>query len=147
MVRLGAKGLVVLAAIGAWLPCASVRARDTEVPKKIQSWVLERTESGAKADFFVVLGESADLTFAEQLPTKEAKGWFVYQALLDTAERTQSPLRAWLDARGVTYRTFFIVNAILVEGGDRDLVLALAQWDDVARIEGNLHHPQPVARP
>lgn len=123
---------------------ASHAAVPTATERKIQDWVLQRTEAGAEAELLVVLKDRADLALAERLPTKEAKGWFVYEALTDTAERTQRPLRAWLEARGITYQAFFIVNALLVKG-NRDLALELAERDDVDRIEGNpvIHNVLP----
>jgi hypothetical protein len=114
----------------------AVPAAPPDAASKLQWWVMERTEDGAQAEFFVILKDRADLALAERLPTKEQKGWFVYGALAETAELSQRPLRTWLDARGVGYRTFFIANAILVTGG-RDLALELAARADVARIEGN----------
>ena len=97
------------------LTALTAAAADPEAPsRKIQDWVLARTEAGAEAEFLVVLKDRADLALAESLPTKEAKGWFVYDALTETAERSQKPLRAWLEARGIKYQAFFIVNALLV---------------------------------
>jgi hypothetical protein len=39
-----------------------------------------------------------------------------------------------LDSRGISYQSFYIVNAILVKG-DRALVEEMAMRDDVSRIE------------
>ncbi len=146
MARLSATILAWVATLGILSSGWIVLAQEATGADKIRSWVMEHTEGGAKADFFVVLKERADLALAEQLPTKEAKGWFVYQALRDAAETSQWPLRAWLDAKGVSYRAYFIVNAVLVQGGTRELALALAQRDDVDRVEGNpvIHNPLPI---
>jgi subtilisin family serine protease len=64
------------------------------------------------------------------------KGRFVRDALWNTAQATQGPLLADLQARGVEHRAFYIVNAVWVKG-DRALVMDLAARPDVARIEGN----------
>lgn len=67
-----------------------------------------------------------------------------------TAEVTQADLRDWLDAQGVAYRPFWIVNMIEVSltPGQLD---ALAGRGDIARIESNrsfkLKRPQPGPTP
>ena len=94
-------------------------------PAEVSPFVRIATSGGAVADFLVVLEAQADLSAAYALPTKEAKGRYVRDLLWDTAQRTQAPLRAWLDARGVPYRSFYIVNLIHVLAGDHELVEAL----------------------
>ncbi len=113
---------------------------------QVHPWVLEHTENGREAEFFVVLREQADLSPAAALPTKSARGRFVRDALWNTARRSQAPLRKWLDEQGIWYRPYYIVNAILVRG-DRTLVERLAARPDVLRIEGNpkIHNPLPEA--
>jgi len=126
-------------------PSTSLRA----APDKIAPWVLEHTADGAEAEFLVVLAAQAELNGAAQLTTKAAKGRYVYETLWRTAQASQAPLLAWLRARGVPHRAYYIVNLIWVQG-DADLAWALAARPDVARIEGNprIHNvlPQP-ARP
>ena len=115
---------------------------------EIRPWVLEHTAEGRTAEFFVVLRDRADLSPAARLATKAEKGRFVRDALWNTAQRSQAPLRRWLDERGVWYRPYYIVNAILVRGG-RELVEALAARPEVLRIEGNpvIHNPLPDRGP
>ena len=129
--------LAIAAALLAVTTLPLMGASRGEAMAKLHWWVLQHTEDGARAEFFVVMKDQADVSLAEQLPTKLEKGWFVYQALTDQAERAQAPIKALLDARGVKYRVYFIVNAVFVEGGTRELALDLAQRDDVDRIEGN----------
>ncbi|MCP4519062.1 MAG: S8 family serine peptidase, partial [Delftia sp.] len=70
------------------------------------------------------------------MPTKQARGRAVYDALRQVAQRTQAPLRAQLDALGVEYRPFYVINMLAVQG-DARLALALAARPDVARLEAN----------
>lgn len=117
---------------------------------EIRPWVLDHTTAAQSAEFLVVLRERADLTPARGLRSRIARGRFVRDRLLQTARRSQAPLRAWLDRRRISHRDFYIVNAILVRG-DRELVEAIARRPDVARIEGNplihvdLPEPGPLA--
>jgi serine protease AprX len=103
---------------------------------KITPWTLARTADGAVAEFLVVMGEQADLSAADALPTKAAKGRFVYDTLYRHAERSQAGVRTLLDARSAEYRSFYLVNALWVRG-DRALADALAVRPDVARVIGN----------
>src|SRR5215831_10192853 len=102
--------------------------------------------SRQQAEFLVVLADKADLSGAASLPTKAEKGRFVYQTLLEKAQTTQEPILQWLRERNIEYRSFYIVNAILVNG-DRQLATTLAARPDVARVTGNpeIHNnlPQP----
>jgi subtilisin family serine protease len=121
-----------------------------ELPSNLHPWVVEHTENGAKADFFIVLQPRADLAHASALTEKAAKGAYVFSALTQTAGATQASLKSWLDSRGAKYRSFWIVNAVLVQGGDRGLAVEAARRPDVARVEGNpvianaLPHPGTI---
>jgi subtilisin family serine protease len=88
------------------------------------------------ASFLVVLRDAADLSAAAALTTKEEKGRYVFDALTAHAELTQAPLRARLEAAGVPFRSFFLVNMIEVRGR-RDLALELAGRDDVSAVAAN----------
>jgi serine protease AprX len=113
---------------------------------KIAPWVMEHTANGQQAEFLVVLADQADVSLAASLLTKAEKGRYVYQTLLEQAQTTQEPILQWLRDRNIEYRSFYIVNAILVKG-NRQVADALAARTDVARIEGNpiIHNdlPQP----
>ncbi len=91
---------------------------------------------GGEAQVLVLLRDRADLSGADALPTKEAKGRYVYEALRAVAETTQRDLRAALDAQGADYRPFYIVNAIRVRANSA-LVHSLAARSDVDRILPN----------
>ena len=80
--------------------------------------------------------EQADVSRAASLPTKAAKGAFVYETLRQTALHSQAALRAELDQAGLPYRPFYIVNMLELTG-DRDLVVKLAARPDVDRIAAN----------
>ena len=56
-----------------------------------------------------------------------------------TAEVTQAELRAWLDAQGVAYRPFWIVNMIEAQLTAAQID-ALAMRGDIAKIEANRSH-------
>jgi serine protease AprX len=102
--------------------------------------------AGEAASFLVVLREQADLSGAEAFAGKAEKGRFVYEALRAQAEVSQAPLRARLEAAGVAFRSFYLVNMIEVQG-DRALAEALAAREDVSSVAPNLEahlEPRPV---
>ncbi|NOT62712.1 MAG: S8 family serine peptidase, partial [Acidobacteria bacterium] len=104
--------------------------------RKIAPWVIERTASGKPTEFLVILADKADLSGVNELKSKLEKGRLVRNALFAKAQQTQAPLLAWLRARGVEHRSFYIVNAIWVRA-TRAVALSLAARPEVARIEGN----------
>ncbi len=78
----------------------------------------------ANDGFLIILEEQADVStdLAKALgtprttPDWEVRRQFVYKTLVETAERTQAPLRAELDKLGVSYRPYYIINMIRVDG-------------------------------
>jgi serine protease AprX len=118
------------------------RAASVVCPANVAPQVWEAA-AGGEAEFLVVLAEQADLGAATTLSNREARLRSVYDALRETALRTQADLRAELDDRGVEYRPFYIVNMLAVKG-DRALVLRLAARSDVARIVANPHVRQAL---
>jgi serine protease AprX len=136
--------LLALAPRGvAHAPARIARAQDHP---KIALWVIEHTADNQPAEFLVVLAGRADLSGADRLTSKAAKGRFVYETLLAHAQRTQRPIVEWLQQRGVEYRSFYIVNTIWVKA-DRDTALALAARSDVARLDGNPLIHNDIAQP
>jgi uncharacterized repeat protein (TIGR01451 family) len=97
-------------------------------------------------EFLVLLAEQADLSSAARMQSKAEKGAYVYRTLLETAQRSQASLKAYLDWRGVAYRSYYIVNMLWVRG-DLATLQALAMRPDVVRIYDNptvqLQLPQP----
>jgi PKD repeat protein len=108
-----------------------------DVLGKIEPLVLEELHTAGQTDFFVWMAEKADLSPAYNLKTKLEKGEFVFNALRETAERTQKDLRTYLDAQGISYQPFYIANKILVRGGSQTLLMSVAARPDVAQITAN----------
>jgi subtilisin family serine protease len=146
-------GLALAAAALLLAPGAEAQEQEAAAAAaKIHPWVIENTRAGAQAEYFVVMAKQADLSAAATLKSKLSKGEFVYRTLFQTAQASQKAIRAELDARGVEYQSFYLVNAILVKG-DRNLAQTLAARSDVKRIDGNPemrmtlpqpHEPEPL---
>ncbi len=130
---------------------AAAAARAAEVwMGKTDPVLLTETADGASTEFLVVLADQADLSRTERLADKTTRGQYVYQAMTATAATAQAPLRALLDARGATYRAYWVVNMIRVRGG-RELLAELAGRDDVRHVYANTWQraklPTPVSAP
>ncbi len=125
--------MVILGCL-ALLPMLAV----AEPPRQaeVHPLVWETLDSAGEAEVLVVLRAQADLSGAEALPTKAAKGRYVYEALRAVADASQPALLADIEARGGGYQRFYIVNAVKVRA-DRALIQSLAARPDVARIEPN----------
>jgi serine protease AprX len=95
--------------------------------------VWETLQADGEAQVLVVLRAQADLRAADALPTRQARGRYVYDTLWAVAQATQRGLRSALDAQGVDYQAFYIVNAIKLRAADA-LVRSLAARSDVDRI-------------
>lgn len=104
---------------------------------KLAAKLAEVLRRQGQADLLVVLKEQTDLTEASNLSTQVERGRFVYERLVQAAERSQRELRAYLDAQGVKYRAYYLVNMVAISQADARLVRALAERRDVARIELN----------
>jgi subtilisin family serine protease len=103
----------------------------------------------ANDGFLVILEEQADLGPAYAIPDREARLQYVRDALIETAERTQVSLRAELDALGVGYRPYYVINMIRVDG-HRWLTGRLEDQAGVAQVILNpnvrvypFHVPEP----
>ncbi len=138
-------GTILAALIAGMVPSGwSIQAGETN--GKIASQVLAGTANGGSTEALVVLTEQADLSAAATMKTKLEKGYFVVNSLRAVASRTQGPILALLQQRGISYQSFFIVNMIKVTG-DRNLMEELAGRADVARIDANptVHNAVPSA--
>ena len=119
----------------------------------VDARVLEDVANGQVGQFLVVLKAQANARAAvARSPDRALRGQSVFDALRQTADSSQASIRAQLDARGVNYRAYWIVNLLAVEG-DQTVLNAILARSDVAAVESNrafhvaLEQPtSPVAR-
>lgn len=101
----------------------------------------ELAQADGPISFLVILRDQFDIQSAAQSAdarsaTFHARTAFLHSQLTRHAQSTQASLRTWLDAQGVPYRPFYIVNVIEVTG-DAKLVQRLSRRPDVARLVAN----------
>ncbi len=109
---------------------------------KVESEVLEDLAIDGEATFFLLLGEKANLTAAAGFAKRAERTGFVYENLTSTAEKSQAALRALLEARGIPYQSFWIINAIQVTG-DRLLLEELASQPEVEQVMAHRNYKLP----
>ncbi len=102
---------------------------------KVSPQVLSALEQG-ETDFLIVLAAQADLSAAASLPSKQAKGDYVYRTLNELAARTQPPVVAVLQTAQAEYRAYWVANLIWTRG-DAALAQTLARRADVAYLAAN----------
>ncbi|MFN2167986.1 MAG: S8 family serine peptidase, partial [Anaerolineae bacterium] len=119
--------------LSATVPVVGAPVTGTEVAP-IDAYLLEEfTAAPGTADFLVFLRDQADLSAASTLDGRAQRGQYVYDTLRAVADQSQARLRAELDALGVDYHPFYIVNALRITG-DEALARKLAARPEVARV-------------
>lgn len=113
---------------------ATHRAVPKELTEKVEAKVLGDMASKGKATFWVMLKDKADLQPAFSMKNDAARGTFVYEALKNLADRTQTGLRSLLKTAGATYHPFWIVNSIQVVNGKNGLLTELTLRPEVEKI-------------
>ena len=138
---------VLLAALGlAWLPSAPAAAQEIE-PASPQRAAInpllaqDLAAANGPVSFLVVLREQLDgaaVLAAGNLQSAgaDARRAALYAALTAHAERTQAPLRAWLDAAGISYTPHYLINMLEVQG-DAALAEQLRLRPEVDRLARN----------
>jgi hypothetical protein len=105
------------------------------------AWMVAGEPGFHNDGFIILMKEQADLSGAAQIDDPVARRAFVYQALVDTAERSQAPIRARLEAEGLAYRPYYLQNVIRVDG-HRWRARDFADLEGVAGVV-----PNPNVRP
>jgi subtilisin family serine protease len=104
---------------------------------RVDPRVFSDTADGQTTSFLVLLKAQVDSrALAARAPNRQAQGRVVFDALRQTANSTQAPLRVQLDALGAKHRAYWIANVIAVEGNRAALDAMLAR-SDVLAIESD----------
>jgi serine protease AprX len=136
MIDLRRVSSTILVAMLALVALAPTPPPDAPRPGNVGAMVWDATSGGRETTFLVVMRAQADLGAAARISPRAARGRFVVQQLRATARRTQAGLQALLARRGIAFRSFYAINALVVTGG-RALVTQLAARPEVQRIDAN----------
>jgi subtilisin family serine protease len=93
------------------------------------------------------MSQQADLTEAAKIQNAEERRSAIYDAMIKTAEDSQTDLRAQLDAWHLDYTPYYLVNGLEVNAGPI-YTANIQQRSDVARVlESPQLRPLPKAEP
>ncbi len=100
-----------------------------------------------RAEALIVLKDQATPALASLAPgaDHQARRRALVEALRQRAEAQQAGLRAWLDARGIEHRPFWIANLVWARLSADDLA-ALAPRRDIGRVDPNPLIAVPLPR-
>jgi hypothetical protein len=104
---------------------------------KIEPQVLSEIQASGQTDFFVWVSSKTDLSPASQLSSVAARGQFVFSTLVADAGASQAGITALLEKAGVKFESYYIVDRVLVRGGNLSLALELAARPDVQQLTAN----------
>lgn len=129
--------LTLTALIALLLGVAAVSAsQPPDWAAKVDGRLLAEARTTSEVEFLVLFGPHADLSGAADLPTKEARGQFVYDTLRRAAEASQADVWRILVGQGIAYRPYWITNMLWVRG-DSALIRQLAQRPEVVALRPN----------
>ena len=85
-------------------------------------------------DVIVFFRGNADLAPAAGLASREARGRFVYDALVEHAHTSQAGVVKLLEAARIRYQSFHVVSAIKVTAASAELIATLKAQPGVSRV-------------
>ncbi|MFI6328551.1 S8 family serine peptidase [Micromonospora chersina] len=136
--RLTALAATLAAAVGLSmiqpLPASAAEPDPGAAANKIASDLKDRFRTQPASDFWITFDTKADLAPAKKIANWAERGEFVYDALKAAAKSSAASVAAELDAAGVKYTSYPLVNAVLVKGGTQKLALDVASVGQVAEI-------------
>lgn len=136
----------LMLAIGLWLGLGA--SRSSQADGRLDPQVQAAIEEQGQADVLIILGDLPDLKPAYALPSKAARGRWVYDTLRQHARRSQARLARVLKSAGIEYQSFWSVNAIHTHLDAPTLARVLA-LPEVRRIQDNptifTLPPQPLS--
>ncbi len=100
---------------------------------EVEPELLARFNEASESDYLIYFDAKADLSAAYGMDW-EARGWYVMETLKATADAAQANVRAYLDAQGVAYQSFWIDNIIAVEGSTRSTLDGLLAFEEIEII-------------
>lgn len=137
-------------------PIQTVKAQTTsEAPvaqtnpgPEVEPQLLSQIEQDGSAGYLIYFRNKADLSAASGMDW-QARGYFVMNALQQAADKAQANVRAYLDAQGVKYQSFWIDNIISVKDSSLGVFNELQNFPEIAslrahRVEG-LIEPEETA--
>lgn len=100
---------------------------------EVEAAVTAEIQKKGTAGYLVYFRDRPSLKAAELMDWIQ-RGRFVLQQLQSTAQSSQKQVRAYLDSKGVSYRSFWIDNVILIEESDITVFNELKRFPEISII-------------
>jgi hypothetical protein len=100
----------------------------------IEAALLDKLATDHSAAFFVVMAGRADLSKASEIEDWSARGWYVYNALRDVANRSQGPVIEYAEKNGLAYESYLTTDSVFIEQGTRTAVEEIAALPGVELV-------------
>ncbi|MBN1148426.1 MAG: S8 family serine peptidase [Anaerolineales bacterium] len=100
---------------------------------EVEPSLLAQIQENESAGYLVYFKDVPDLSPAYSMEW-EARGQFVVSALQANAARSQERTRAYLDAQGIQYQSFWIDNLIAVEGSNQAVFSKLMEFAEIKAL-------------
>jgi len=131
------KVLAVVLALGmlvSYVPTfATAETGTAQQTVTVEDAVLTEMSTNGVATYWVDFKNTADLSQAYSMDWSE-RGWFVYETLKAQADKTQAAAVAYLNTTGLTYKSYWLANRILVEQSNNVVMASLQQLPNVTAI-------------
>ena len=121
-------------------------ATATDPLPKFAPAVLDRIAQEGDATFWAILHADADLAPAADIEDRTARGTFVVEELQEVADDSQAALLERLDELGVTYESFWVVNAVEITA-DEAVLAEVAARPEVEEIVADPVYELPEPLP
>jgi subtilisin family serine protease len=107
-------------------------------PVEIESLLYNSIQSDESVGYMIYFHERPDLSAARELAWLN-RGRYVVQRLQEAAARSQTGVRAYLDAQGARYEAFWIDNVIVVESSDLQTINGVLAHPGVSALRARRH--------
>jgi hypothetical protein len=99
----------------------------------VEQALVEELAVDSTSGYLIYFSEEPDLSPAYSMDW-EARGEYVVQALQENAERSQAEVRAYLDAQGIPYESFWAENVIAVDRSNVSTLNGLMAFDGIESL-------------
>jgi len=100
---------------------------------KISTKILEKLKNQNAVDVLLYLKHQSNLSGLNAEWSKEQKGQYVHQQLIQTAQTYQINIIEKLKSLGVSFKSFYIINAIHTQL-NKEQIIELARMNEIDRI-------------
>ena len=120
-----------------------------QTPANVEQQLLDTLATNGTANFFVKMTGEADLSAAYQITDWSARGWYVYNTLLEFAQVSQKPVVEYAQKHGLDFTSMLTTNAVYIRGGNLQAVQEISALAGVEliRTERFYQIPDPSLLP